>query len=129
MTDITNTPPPSSPPVPPPAKVKRVKEKSRTQRWQDAANEAASALSEIEDAKGRFKSAMEELKSVQDEYSEWKDNLPENLAGSALGEKLEEVCNLDIESASSEIDSAIDTARSCVDDAEGMDLPRGFGRD
>jgi hypothetical protein len=39
------------------------------------------------------------------------------------------VTGLDFESASSSIDSAISDARSTVDDAEAIDLPRGFGKD
>jgi hypothetical protein len=105
------------------------KPKSRPQRWSDAATDAAQALSDMEQAKDKFEEAMVELKSVQDEYEEWKDNLPENLQQSPLGEKLEEVCGLDIESASSGIDSAIDGARGVVDEAQGLDLPRGFGKD
>src|SRR5262245_30237641 len=86
MSDMTT--PPETPPAPPP---KRVKPRSRPQRWADAAEEAAAALSQIESGLADFQSAMEELDSVRQEYEEWKDNLPENLAQSALGEKLEEV--------------------------------------
>lgn len=77
---------------------------SRTQRWQDAASAAVSAL--------------EELKDIQQEYQSWYDNLPENLQSSAVGEKLEAVTNIDLE-------SAYDAAQ----EAEGADLPLGFGRD
>lgn len=85
-------------------KAKKPKPKSRTQRWNEAAAEAVAAL--------------EALKDIQSEYEEWKDNLPENLQQSALGEKLDAVCDLDIE-------GALDTAQ----EAEGADLPQGFGRD
>jgi hypothetical protein len=62
--------------------------------------------------------ALTTLQEAQQEFSDWKDNLPENLQYSALGEKLEAVCDLDIE-------GALDTAS----EAEGIDLPLGFGRD
>lgn len=81
-----------------------LKPKSRSSRW----NEACIAAS----------IALESLKELQDEYQEWRDNLPENLDSSVIAEKLDAVCDLDI-------DSAIDT----VSEAEGLDLPRGFGRD
>ena len=55
---------------------------------------------------------------MQKEYEEWKDNLPENLQQSPVGEKLEAVCDLDIEGAI-----------EMVSEAEGLDLPLGFGRD
>jgi hypothetical protein len=77
---------------------------SRVQRWSDAAGQAFSAL--------------EELKDIQFEYEEWRDNLPENLQQSAVGEKLETVCQIDLESA-----------MSAVQEAEDADLPLGFGRD
>ena len=105
------------------------KPKSRPQRWADATSEASQALTDMEEAKGKFEDAMSELQSIKEEYEEWKDNMPENMASSPLGEKLEEVCNLDFESASSDIDNAIDTARGVVDEAGAIDLPRGFGKD
>ena len=77
---------------------------SRTKRWQDAASAAVAALSDLQE--------------IQQEYQEWLDNLPENLANSALGEKLETTTQIDI-------DSALDTAQ----EAESADLPLGFGRD
>jgi predicted metal-binding transcription factor (methanogenesis marker protein 9) len=76
-----------------------------------------------------LESALEELTSIQEEYTEWKDNLPENLASSALGEKLEEVTNLDISSIADNVRTAIEEAGSAIDEADGVDLPQGFGRD
>lgn len=112
-----------------PKRAKRVRPKSKTQRWADAAGEAASALSEIEDALGRFTDAMADLRGVQEEYEGAKDNMPENLQSSAYGEKLQAVVDLEIENAADTIQSAIDTVREVVDEAEGIDLPLGFGRD
>ena len=83
---------------------KKKKPPSRNDRWSSAASDAMNAL--------------EELRGVQEEFEEWQGNLPENLQNSALGEKLQAVCDLDIS-------SALDTAT----EAEGMDLPLGFGRD
>src|SRR5262252_184718 len=91
-----------------PKKPKKEKPKSRSRRWQEAASDALGALSDIQSALADFESAASELRAVQEEYEEWKDNLPENLASSALGEKLEEVCNLDIENAADSLRSAID---------------------
>ena len=80
------------------------KQKSRVQRWAEAAVKAQEGLTE--------------LQSIKEEFEEWKENLPENLQGSALGEKLEAVCDLDI-----------DYAVSIAEEAEAADLPLGFGRD
>jgi type II secretory pathway pseudopilin PulG len=83
----------------------KVKPLSRTKRWQEAASKAVQAL--------------EELKEVQEEYQEWLDNLPENLqSNSNVAQKLEEVTNIDIESA-----------LNAAEEADGIDLPLGFGRD
>jgi hypothetical protein len=80
------------------------KKQSRSARWSTAASNAVSAL--------------EELLSIQEEFSEWKDKLPENLQSSTLGEKLEAVCDIDLQ-------STLDVAS----DADNAYLPLGFGRD
>ena len=77
---------------------------SRPKRWAEAVDNAATAL--------------QELKELQEEYQEWQDGLPENLEQSAVGEKLQEVADIDI-----------DSALEVVENAEGVDLPLGFGRD
>ena len=64
--------------------------RSRPQRWQDA---------------------VRTLSGLQEEYQAWLDNLPASLQESALAEKLEQVCALDL------------------DLLESVELPRGFGRD
>ncbi len=53
---------------------------------------------------------MQTLLELQVQYREWRDALPESLAGSATAELLE-VCDLDL--------SVL----------EAVELPRGFGRD
>lgn len=80
------------------------KQKSRPTRWSEACETARRGL--------------EELQALQEEYNDWLGNLPENLQASALGEKLQEIEGLDI-----------DAGISVVDDAEGLELPQGFGRD
>jgi len=77
---------------------------SRPARWAKAVSVALAAL--------------EELREMQGEYQEWRDNLPENLEGSALAEKLDAVTELDL-------DSAVDA----LEEAESTDIPLGFGRD
>ena len=82
----------------------KTKQPSRIQRWQAAAVQAVEALQELVD--------------IQSEYEGWRDTLPENLQSSAVGEKLDAVCDIDL---SSSLDAA--------NEAEGVDLPLGFGRD
>ena len=77
---------------------------SRPERWMHWAGVASNALSE--------------LKSIQEEYSEWKDSLPDGLSQSATADKLTEVEGLDIESA-----------QTLAEECESIDLPRGYGRD
>lgn len=116
--------------VPPPAsKPKREKPKSRSARWSDACGDALKALEAVEAALGEFEAACGELRSVQEEYEEWKDNMDDKFSGSPMMEKLEAVCDLEIEGLHEELQSAIDEARGKVEEAEGADLPMGFGRD
>ncbi len=75
---------------------------SRPDRWRAAADIALNAL--------------EELRDLQEEYQEWLDGLPENLESSPLGEKLEAVCDLDLD-----VDA--------VQEAADIELPLGYGRD
>ena len=64
--------------------------RSRPQRWQDA---------------------VRTLRDLQDEYQAWLDNLPDPLRESALGAKLEAICELDLA------------------DLESIEPPLGYGRD
>ena len=59
----------------------------------------------------RWSDAVQELVDLQAEYQAWLDSLPENLESSAVAERLEEICNLD------------------VDSLQDLEAPRGFGRD
>jgi len=83
---------------------KKPKPESRAARWSRAAGEAVAAL--------------EELVEIQQEFQEWHDNLDGKFEGSPLVEKLENITGIDLESA-----------KEAVDDAEGADVPLGFGRD
>lgn len=94
------------------------KNPSRADRW----NEATARVHTLCDD---LSVALESLRDVQSEYEDWRDNLPENLQSSVLGEKLEAVCDLDIESA---LDS-VKEVEELMDECEGADLPMGFGRD
>lgn len=86
------------------APTRKAKRPSRAARWSDACAAALQGLRDLED--------------LRTEYEEWRGNLPENLESSTLAEKLDSVVDLDVS-------SAVDM----VEEAEGMDLPRGFGRD
>lgn len=70
------------------------------------------------DAIGTARQGLEALKELQEEYQDWRDNLPENLDASPTAEKLDTIIDLDV-----------DGALTTVEEAEGCDLPRGFGRD
>lgn len=59
----------------------------------------------------RRQEAVRTLLDLQAEYQAWLDNLPASLQESALAEKLEQVCALDLV------------------ELESVELPRGFGRD
>lgn len=121
MNEMKTEPVPAEPPRQPVEKTKKPKKAkppTRGERWVTAASEALAALEQAQ-------TALEELQAIQDEFEDWRDNLPENLAGSALGEKLEAVCELDVDGGVDAIQTVLET----VSDAEGADLPLGFGRD
>ena len=113
----------------PPAekKPKKAKPPSRAQRWSDAVGNAKDAISMILRGCTDLEAAVEEITGVQEEYEEWKDNMPENLANSPLGEKLEAVCGLDFDFGA--IQTAAEDGEGVLDEAESIDLPQGFGRD
>lgn len=84
--------------------VKKIPKLSRRQRWEAACSDAFDGL--------------ERLTELQQEYQEWRDNLPESLESSSTAELLDAICELEIESVKDQ-----------VSDFESADLPRGFGRD
>lgn len=95
---------------------------SRPERWSAACARARAA---IDTAKSDIEGALEDLQDLQQEYQEWLDNLPEVAQGTAVEDKLNEVTNLTLEA---DVDVFYDV-ESVLDDAEAVDLPRGFGRD
>lgn len=82
----------------------RKKKLSRATRWLDAAMRAEDALQELLD--------------MQSEFEEWRDNLPENFQSTELGQKLDTICDVDIQ-------GALETAS----EAKDAEPPLGFGRD
>jgi hypothetical protein len=62
----------------------------------------------------RLTASLAALNSLQDEYEQWLEAMPEALRSSPLGERL--------------IDT-IEQLQAASDLLEGIDLPRGFGRD
>ncbi len=78
-----------------------------------------------EQAAGELRDALQELYELQQEFQEWRDNLPENMGSSATAEKLDAICEIDIESQI----SMIDETDAVISEFTEADLPRGFGRD
>ena len=105
------------------------KKQSRSARWMTAVSEAKDEFQRVQDASSGLADAMQAIKDVQDEYQDWLDNLPENLQNSALGEKLQAVCDIDIESLTDDPLSDWPQLESTLEEAEGVELPQGFGRD
>jgi hypothetical protein len=91
---------------------------SRPVRWQLACSRAILLAGELEEA-------LSDLVDLQSEYEEWADNLPDGLRDSPVAEKLEAVVSLDLEGACS---SAAEI-QGIANEAEDVELPRGFGRD
>jgi hypothetical protein len=103
------------------------KPKSRQDRWNDAAAAARAALDGMREGADAVNAAFEELRDVAGEFEEWKGNLPESFQSSPLGEKLEAVTSLDLD-CDAESETLADLEAK-LDEAEGADLPLGFGRD
>ena len=59
----------------------------------------------------RWATAVAALLDLQEEYYAWLDNLPINLEGSRLAEKLQIIVELDLE------------------ELQAIETPRGYGRD
>lgn len=107
------------------------KEKSRPKRWAEAAGNAREAYdaltNAIDEHKEKLADALSELLSLQEEYEEWGDTMPENLQGGATAEKIQAIQELDFD-IEVEAENLEEIERS-IDEAEGVELPLGFGRD
>jgi len=120
------------------AKPKRVKPKSRPERWAEAVAAGQEALSQLETALAQLEphveavnAALATLEELKDEYAEWQGNLPENMSGSETMAKLEAITSLDFTSPELDLSAGLDVSQvaEAFDEAESADLPRGFGRD
>lgn len=106
------------------------KSKSRPKRWSDAHQKAETVRDQIKELmNGPLATALGELRDIQSEYQDWLDGLPENLSGSFLAEKLDEVCGIELDSVADAPGDDWSTVDSVVEDCGAVDLPRGFGRD
>lgn len=97
---------------------KKAKRESNPERWSRLCGEAKEACE-------RAKGLLEELEEMRSEYGDRFDSMNEGLQASAYGQKLQAMQDLDLQSA---IDNLDDAASSC-EDAEGTEVPLGFGRD
>jgi len=59
----------------------------------------------------RWAAAVATLIDLQEDYRAWLENLPANLEGSRLAEKLQAITEIDL------------------DELQAIELPRGYGRD
>ena len=80
------------------------KRRSRAVQWQNAASDAQQGI--------------EELMELQADFEAWRDGMPDQLQTGPTFDKLEEVCNLDLQGA-----------LDAVTEAADVDLPMGFGQD
>jgi hypothetical protein len=105
------------------------KQPSRTKRWEEAVAKAKEQFEKVREAGDDLQAACQDVFDVQQEYQDWLDNLPENLENSALGEKLQAVCDIDVESLTDDPLADWPQLESTLEEAEGVELPQGFGRD
>jgi hypothetical protein len=105
---------------------RKVNTNSRSYRWSAAIGQARAAIDAMEAAKSDFESAWGEIAEIRQEFQDWYDNLGDSLQQGPTGQKLDELLNT-VDEDAPEID--IDAATEAVDNAEGVDLPLGWGRD
>lgn len=98
--------------------------KSRPARWAEAVEAAKTARGEVEDAIAAYAEKLQGIEEIRAEYEEWRDNFPENAQSSETFTKLEAVCELDFNE-----DADIEAMNEVLEEAENIELPRGYGRD
>ena len=101
--------------------------KSRPKRWAEAVAEAVGIVEQINTLIEDLDGAVDNVRSIQEEYREWQENLPESLQASATAEKLDAVIEIDFPDAISAED--LGEVVTAIEEAETIDLPLGFGRD
>jgi hypothetical protein len=105
------------------------KEKPRYVRWEEAAARCRSEFDKIMAAADELVGALSDLEDIRGEYEDWFTNLPDNLQDSPTGAKLAEVSQIDIESVRDDPLGNWNDVELVVEQAEGVDLPLGPGRD
>jgi len=83
----------------------------RAKRRQQSGSPPTASARRLAPRPERWTTAVAMLIALQHEYCAWLDNLPENLEGSRLADKLQAITELDLE------------------ELQAVDLPRGYGRD
>jgi len=88
----------------PSKKVKKKKRPSRQDEWSFGCQQIRDGLQTLQEMKSDFES--------------WRDNMPDSLQGGGTYQKLDAICDLDL-----------DSIESTLDEVEAVELPLGFGRD
>lgn len=101
--------------------------KSRPKRWAEAVAEAQTIIERINGLIEDLDGAVDNVRSIQEEYQEWQESLPEGLQEGAMAEKLEAVMGIDFPESISADD--LEEVITTIEEAEAIDLPLGFGRD
>lgn len=86
---------------------RRYRARRKTQRPQARFRKAPDRRSRPQ----RWRAAVRSLLDLQEEYQAWLDNLPDAFQESVLAQKLEAICELDL------------------DELASVEPPRGYGRD
>ena len=83
----------------------------RAKRRQQSGSPPTASAGRLPPRPERWTATVAVLIALQQEYCDWLENLPENLEGSRLADKLQAITELDLE------------------ELQAVDLPRGSGRD
>lgn len=99
---------------------------TRQQRWDVAVQNAREKHEAAQTALAALVESLEPLEELRSEYENWRDSLPENASGGSTAELLDAVCELSFDLSESD---SLDDFNEAIDMAEGVTLPRGYGRD
>jgi len=109
------------------------KRQTKQNRWDEAVTRARAAAERAEeiqakltDVKEEIADSLNELAEMAQEFGEPFDNMSEGLQASPFGQKCEAMLGMDLNASS---DEELEDLIAKIDEAEGAEIPLGFGRD
>jgi hypothetical protein len=92
---------------------------SRAERWDEAVGALSQAYRDLDTAAEEAQSALDLLQDLQREYQDWFDNMPDFTQDGPTGEKLSQICEIDL----SDEGFNFVWLEDVVDEVKAVDLP------